>query len=65
MNNGNVLFLISGIDYQFVIERRTSENAHFSRGFFSSSNTSILNDTTTVMKNMQQCIDDIILFRVS
>ena len=59
------LFLVSGIDYQFVIERRTSENAHFSRGFFMSNRNSRRSGTSTVMENMQPCIDDMILFRVS
>ena len=57
--------LIADVNYEFVIERRTSENVHFSRGLFALTGTSVRNDRISVSENNEMCIQDDILFRVS
>lgn len=58
------LILISEVNYDFVIERRTSENVHFSRGFFSNG-ASTRSGTEIVRKETMSCVSDFVHFRVS
>ena len=57
-------FSISDIKYEFVIERRTTENVRFSRALFSN-DASIQNGMETVTRGSTRCVSETIHFRVS
>lgn len=59
------LILISDVNYEFVIEERTSDNPHFSRGFFMSNGASMRKGSVMAVENRIRCINDTIYFRVS